>query len=144
MQHTSSASLPSDYGLLARFAAHRPDLANEHEEDDTIDSEAEDENNESLSGSYPTLVTARSKRPRSFRVPVMPPSMGGPLPDRQELVPNERTPLFSVPRIEENGSVDLNAENLSTHKAFWAEFAILIKYTIPVFGSVIFYTKHEI
>lgn len=149
VHYSTPSSLPSDYALLSRYAAaHRAqDVQNT---DDRNDSEHVFSDHDSVPDAHPhglaipnasSPVSRRRSFPTSYITPFKPTM--GPLPDSSGYRsgppdPNasETTPLLTpyVPRIEEEvDRIDRNdvARPVSMLRE---ELAILLKYTLPVFG----------
>ncbi|KZT10436.1 MATE efflux family protein [Laetiporus sulphureus 93-53] len=150
---TTPSSLPSDYALLSRYSAaqgiQEPELPSEVEPEELF-SESEEEG--STSRTRRTLAiprpgsrtSRRSSFPTSYIAPFQPTT--GPLPDKSgyrsgpaDLEAMENTPLLAplVPRIEEE--VDREDDELESREhplgMYREELGILMKYTLPVFGT---------
>ncbi|TFY63208.1 hypothetical protein EVG20_g6409 [Dentipellis fragilis] len=138
VHYSAPSSLPSDYALLSRYAAARHLDTNEtNSEDEAIE---ESEESEDLGEGVSRLaippsphIARRSSFPTSYIQP--PPPTVKSLPPHslsQQAAQNEYTPLL-VPRIEEEETADVvNGQVLG---ASWEELRILLKYTLPVFGT---------
>ena len=150
VHYSTPSSLPSDYALLARFAASRG-LTDEHDPDapeaEASNSEFDNDDSALAPSEEDTLLatpkTRRSSFPAPFVTPFNPTSMGA-LPDKSghrsgPAAPNatENTPLLAplVPRIpEEVDEEDLSPASADKPNVLWEEVKILTKYTLPVFG----------
>ncbi|TFK22395.1 MATE efflux family protein [Coprinopsis marcescibilis] len=126
------SSLPSDYAILSQYAANRG---------------GDDDGEQSLPDSDETITPKMSsgERRESFSAreqyyrppnPTMAPPHGAQNLQRYD----EYTPLLGaqgppVPRIEEAVDRDPTLDNESKWAMFFEEFPILIKYSLPVFGT---------
>lgn len=102
------SSLPSDYAILS---ALNSTYDNDNDEDDSDATESE------------STTYYRPKHP-TISLPA-------------SSTPTESTPLLSnppVPRIEEHNDLCQSAKRDLTLHMFWEEFAILARYSLPVFG----------
>lgn len=155
VHYSSSSSLPSDYALLSQYAASHglnpveasggvETIPSDTEDDDDRDDRDDDNaNGVDIRGDGHIPVPRRQSLPTGYLTPFNP--IMGPLPDRHghrsgptPKEPNENTPLLAppVPRIEEECDAEDAAEPSSLRKMYREEFAILTKYTLPVFGCV--------
>ncbi len=156
--HYTSSSLPSDYALLSRYSATQPDPTTDASQSEQAEAssvapsshvdEDEDEDEESgvpiqANGTPRPLTQRRSSLPSS-RLPSSNSTMS-PLPDRHghrsgpyPKKATENTPLLTppVPRIEEECDTVPHDGMPRFSSMFKEEMAILMKYTLPVFGYV--------
>jgi MATE family multidrug resistance protein len=125
VHHGAPASLPSDYAILARYAAaHHNNALYVNEEH----SESEDDNFRQLA--RPRYPRRRSLSPSYIRSNPLP--IGTPRGGKSQGIATEFTPLLVVPVIQENlGGADGRG---TTMAMFWEELYVLARYTLPVFG----------
>lgn len=156
--YSAPSSLPSDYALLSRYAAHNSDMAgvnggNRQDENDLAEtedqavSEIDDSPVRPRNGlSMPTgAMDRRQSFPTSY-IPSFKPTVG-PLPNKSGYRSgppgpddaSENTPLLAplVPRIEEEVDREDPADAESSSSMLKEEVKILAKYTLPVFGCVL-------
>ena len=148
VHYSTPSSLPSDYALLSRYAAAH-DL-NSTAQDETnpagpssdVEDYDDDHNENGIDIRGNRAVSRRRSFPTNYLTPFNPTM--GPLPDRhghrsgpKPKDPNETTPLLAppVPRIEEECDRE-DVADTSLSKLYREELAILLKYTLPVFGCV--------
>ena len=152
--YSTPSSLPSDYALLSRYAAHndmpRVNGGNRHDENDLTETEEEvvsevDDSSERYSNglSIPTRAVGRRKSFPTSYIPSFKPTVG-PLPNKSGYRSgppgpddaSENTPLLAplVPRIEEEVDRDDPADVEGSSSMLKEEIKILAKYTLPVFG----------
>lgn len=139
-------SLPNDYAILAQFAhgGHENEA-----EDPSLVAHAEEGDGPGPEIDRRVRIVAPSPRRSSFPSSyIHPPSSTIPSMNFKSGPPNkqpsldaatENTPLLGplVPRIEEQpGDGDDTKSNTTM---FWEEMRILSKYTLPVFGLVLFH-----
>ncbi|KAI0746552.1 MATE efflux family protein [Daedaleopsis nitida] len=152
VHYSTPSSLPSDYALLSRYAAAHDLNSEEAGGEDSISSDIEDEhrdddnaNGVDIRGQGDRPVPRRKSLPTGYLTPFNPTM--GPLPDRHghrsgptPKEPNENTPLLAppVPRIPEECDAEDAIEPPNLRKMYREEFAILTKYTLPVFGTHLF------
>ncbi|TFK47550.1 MATE efflux family protein [Heliocybe sulcata] len=135
IHYAAPSSLPSDYAILSRYAGHNSER-NEGEESAIEDREESElllnaEEGEERPGRR-TSLTAPFIRPLN-------PTMA-PITARDKspaAVPTENTPLLNplVPRIEEEVDSPGHDSETTPSERVWEEVKILVKYTLPVFGS---------
>ncbi|EPQ53474.1 MATE efflux family protein [Gloeophyllum trabeum ATCC 11539] len=132
MHYAAPSSLPSDYAILSRYAGHNGDA---HEDD----SDAEERERDSL---LPPEDEERPGRRSSLPPPFIRPLNPtiAPISARDKSlgpVPTENTPLLNplVPRIEEEVDAPGHDSETTLSRRVWEEIKILVKYTLPVFGS---------
>ena len=124
----SASSIPTDYGLISRYAAAHPDrVHDEHNEDGEPDSES------TLLGPEDALNRRRASFQRHTTIPAM---TSVPKPFTE----SETTPLLGtnppVPRIIEEGDIPEEGKpEPGLTATYWEEIKILIKYTLPVYGT---------
>ncbi|KAI1798396.1 MATE efflux family protein [Ganoderma leucocontextum] len=156
VHYSTPSSLPSDYALLSRYSAAEPDAvtgASEQAEASSVApssyiDEQEDEDSgvpiHADGGSRP-LTHRRSSFPNSHLPPFNP--IMSPLPDKHGhrsgphlKGPTENTPLLAppVPRIEEECDTGADDDTVRLGDMFREEMTILMKYTLPVFGTHLF------
>ncbi|TBU24333.1 MATE efflux family protein [Dichomitus squalens] len=158
VHYAAPSSLPSDYALLSRYAAANPGAAAGADEQAEASSVAlssdVDEHEDESSGldihtNGVVISRSTSKRrssfPSSYITPFNPTM--GPLPDKHghrsgphPKDPNENTPLLAppVPRIEEECDAASNNSARPFGELLREEARILVKYTLPVFGTHLF------
>ncbi|KAG1888238.1 MATE efflux family protein [Suillus subluteus] len=138
MAHLSGtpSSLPQDYAILSRFAAP---LSGETQEETEASSARLNDQEEY--GEEDALLTSRKQVrrtsfPSSYILPPQPstniiPTAPG------VLQPTENTPLLAplMPRIRENVDFPSDGHEPSTAQMYWEELCILVKYSLPVFGT---------
>ncbi|VDC07465.1 unnamed protein product [Peniophora sp. CBMAI 1063] len=135
--HGTPASYTSDYGVLAHYAAHRD--AQRQADGAAVREETDSEHATTISddevapGEEDGLLTPRPRRtsfPTSYLT--VPPTLPSTLPpNMREAVANEYTPLL-IPRIPEDSDVPVE---IDTGHHWWDEARILVRYTLPVFGT---------
>ena len=154
--YSTPSSLPSDYALLSRYAAHNDmhgvNGGDRHDENDLPETEEEaisdidDSPERHRNGlSIPTRAVGRRKSFPTSYIPSFKPTVG-PLPNRSGYRSgppgpddaSENTPLLAplVPRIEEEVDREDPADAESSSSMLKEEIKILAKYTLPVFGCV--------
>lgn len=138
MHYSTSSSLPSDYALLSRYAAARG--LDENANTIASDEEVEVNNHDTGEPSDASLTHQRVSRRSSFPTPFIRP-LNPTIASRPDTsvapvtLANEYTPLL-VPRIEEEGDDLPGAAGEHTPRSlFWEELRILMKYTLPVYGT---------
>ncbi|KDQ60317.1 hypothetical protein JAAARDRAFT_56234 [Jaapia argillacea MUCL 33604] len=130
VHYSAPSSLPSDYAILARYA-HARQIDEEDEENEVRGEEGTEDD----AGPSDSVVTRRTSFPtlyiHRFAQSTSP---------TRPYVPTENTPLLNplVPRIEEDGDNQPNDEHLTPLAKYMQEARVLIKYTLPVFGSHVF------
>lgn len=130
MQHSSSASLPSDYGLLTHYAAYRLSAAEQQPSHDPNETNHQDNDDASelTTDHHPTQMPKRR-----LAMPTIESSVHSSVHHPRLLI-NENTPLLDDTNSENFPSIPMDSSaSTSNSTAFWAEFTILTKYTIPVF-----------
>ncbi|KAL5520376.1 hypothetical protein ACEPAG_9600 [Sanghuangporus baumii] len=128
----TSTSVPTDYGLLARYANAHPELVRQEEGGENAD------NHDSDYLTVPEHSPSRRRRsisPNSRR-PIVPTMASRPPPfDSSEtaplLGPNPPVPCI----VEEDEIPDQEKPEPGPLAAYWEETKILMKYTLPVFGT---------
>ncbi|OCB85869.1 multidrug/Oligosaccharidyl-lipid/Polysaccharide flippase [Sanghuangporus baumii] len=128
----ASSSVPTDYGLLARYANAHPELVRQEEEGE----DAENHENDYLT--VPEHSPSRRRRsvsPNSRR-PIVPIMASLPPPfDSSETAPL-LGPNPPVPCIIEEGDIPGQEKPEPGPLAtYWEETKILLKYTLPVYGT---------
>ncbi|ETW75964.1 multidrug flippase [Heterobasidion irregulare TC 32-1] len=129
MHYATSSSLPSDYAILSRYAAARS-------LDENTNTIASNEELEAKPSDASSTHQRRSNFPTPFIRPLNPTIASRPDTSVAPVtLANEFTPLL-VPRIEEE-SDDLPgaAGEHAPRSLFWEELRILMKYTLPVYGT---------
>ncbi|KAL5525226.1 ERC1_3 [Sanghuangporus sanghuang] len=129
---TSSASIPTDYGLLARYANAHPEHIREEEEEE--DAESHESDFLRIPGRSPSRHR-RSISPYSRR-PIVPNLASRPRPfDISETTPllGTNPPLPCI--IEEGDILDEERPEPGPLATYWEETKILLKYTLPVYGT---------
>lgn len=138
MAHLSGtpSSLPQDYAILSRFSAP---LSGETQEE--LEASPAKLNDQEEYGEEDALLASRKQVrrtsfPSSYILPPQPsmtiiPTAPG------VLQPTENTPLLAplMPRIRENVDFPCDGREPSTVQMYWEELCILLKYTLPVFGT---------
>ncbi|KAG1773613.1 MATE efflux family protein [Suillus placidus] len=132
------SSLPQDYAILSRFAAP---ISQETQEE----SEASPaRNDQEECGEQDGLLASRKQArrtsfPSSYILPPQP-SMNIIPTAPSVLQPTENTPLLAplIPRIRENVDFPCDGCEPSTAQMYWEELCILLKYSLPVFGTHVF------
>ncbi|KAL5478917.1 ERC1_2 [Sanghuangporus weigelae] len=128
----SSSSIPTDYGLLARYANAHPERIREEEEaEDTASHESDFMR---IPGRSPSRHR-RSVSPNSRR-PIVPTLASRPHPfDISETTPllGTNPPLPCI--IEEGDILDEETPEPGPLATYWEETKILFKYTLPVYGT---------
>ncbi|KAL5520375.1 hypothetical protein ACEPAG_9599 [Sanghuangporus baumii] len=128
----SASSIPTDYGLLARYANAHPERIREEEE--TEDTESHESDFLRIPGRSPSRHR-RSVSPNSRR-PIVPT-----LASRSHAFDiSETTPLLGtnppLPCIIEEGDIlDEETPEPGLLATYWEEIKILLKYTLPVCGT---------
>ncbi|EIN09142.1 MATE efflux family protein [Punctularia strigosozonata HHB-11173 SS5] len=127
VHYGTPSSLPSDYAVLAQYAAARSNANQEPDEDNDHDNET---------GETQTLLAQQSRRTSFPGGYLRPPKMSlGSAPEG--ILPNavnETSPL--IPRIpEEVDEAEVNVSQPVPVHALAEEIKILAKYTLPVFGT---------
>ncbi|KAH9958017.1 MATE efflux family protein [Russula dissimulans] len=132
MHYGTPSSLPSDYALLSRYAHANTDNTDKDEApDDFYDPFEPNDTQDDVIFNRPTI--RRTSFPSPFLKPLQP-KLPEPFASNVS-VPDEYTPLL-VPRIvEEVGAATDSINPQSTIRAYRDEFWILLKYTLPVFGT---------
>ncbi|KAL5525227.1 ERC1_4 [Sanghuangporus sanghuang] len=128
----SSSSVPTDYGLLARYANAHPERIREEEEAE--DAESHESDFLRIPGRSPSRHR-RSISPYSRR-PIVPTLASRPRPfDISETTPLLGTtpPLPCI--IEEGDILDEERPEPGPLATYWEETKILLKYTLPVYGT---------
>ncbi|KAF8217805.1 mate-domain-containing protein [Mycena galopus ATCC 62051] len=114
-----TASLPSDYAVVSRYAAAHPNGHSNGLEQNAASADAESDYHVTKRPSRPSM--AISPNPRCSQLTTN---------------PTENTPLLNaeppVPRIDERHAGD---SELSTAAMYLSELRILTKYSLPVFGT---------
>ncbi|KAG2130130.1 MATE efflux family protein [Suillus cothurnatus] len=137
MAHLSGtpSSLPQDYAILSRFAAPlSEETQGEAEAAPPRNDQEEYDEEDALLASRKQV--RRTSFPSSYILPPQP-SMSI-LPTAPGVVqPTESTPLLAplMPRIQENVDFPLDGHEPSTAQMHWEELCILVKYSLPVFGT---------
>jgi MATE family multidrug resistance protein len=137
MAHLSGtpSSLPQDYAILSRFAAPlSEETQGEAEASPPRNDQEEYDEEDALLASRKQV--RRTSFPSSYILPPQP-SMSI-LPTAPGVVqPTESTPLLAplMPRIQENVDFPLDGHEPSTAQMHWEELCILVKYSLPVFGT---------
>ncbi|KAI0318084.1 MATE efflux family protein [Amylostereum chailletii] len=134
VHYGTPSSLPSDYAILARYAARNPDQTDDTPQPNAqLDHPGQDDDDDD--DDYHPSPPRRTSFPTEYLRPV-PPAAPSTIPEGlKNIVPTEYTPLL-VPRIEEEDA----AGSTESHPSNWMhtyldELKILLKYTIPVFGT---------
>lgn len=132
------SSLPQDYAILSRFAAPLPEEAQEGLEASSIRNDQE-EYGEEDGLLAPRRQVRRTSFPASYIIPPQP-SMKIISQVSTVLQPTETTHLLAplIPLIRENVDFPSDGHEPSTTQMYWEEFWILLKYTLPVFGTHVF------
>lgn len=137
VHYSTPSSLPSDYAILSRYA---PSQTPEAEEDTGEISEEEEAGDRAHLDIPSNLHVARRRTsfPTMYIKPPNPPGPAIPGDDgSKSTAPTEYTPLL-IPRIQEEGDDEvIGPDAASSLHAFWEEFRILLKYTLPVYGCVL-------
>ncbi|KAH9991563.1 mate-domain-containing protein [Russula vinacea] len=135
MHYGTPSSLPSDYALLSRYASARGIINSDEPVDDLHDlTEPTDVLDDILDDILPNRPAVRRSSFSSPHLRPLQPKLPEPYASRVS-VPDEYTPLL-VPRIEEEvGPSTDPVHSQGTAKVYRDEFRILIKYTLPVFGT---------
>lgn len=132
------SSLPQDYAILSRFAAPLSGETQEELESSSArnDQEECDEEDALL---VPRQQVRRTSFPSSYILPPQP-SMNIIPTAPSVLRPTENTPLLAplIPRIRENVDFPIDGHEPSTAQMYWEELRILLKYSLPVFGTHVF------
>lgn len=132
------SSLPQDYAILSRFAAPLSGETQEELESSSArnDQEECDEEDALL---VPRQQVRRTSFPSSYILPPQP-SMNIIPTAPSVLQPTENTPLLAplIPRIRENVDFPIDGHEPSTVQMYWEELRILLKYSLPVFGTHVF------
>ncbi|KAG2347038.1 MATE efflux family protein [Suillus weaverae] len=132
------SSLPQDYAILSRFAA--PLSQETQEESDASPARNDQEECGEEDGLLaPRRQVRRTSFPSSYIFPPQP-SMNIIPTAPSVLQPTENTPLLAplIPRIRENVDFPLDGCEPSTAQMYWEELCILLKYSLPVFGTHVF------
>jgi multidrug resistance protein, MATE family len=126
-------SLPNDYAILSRYAHDNAsaqsvvaDSTNDFDDDETI---LPDGTSHETSG-----VKRRPSYPATHIRPPMPSIASLPNSRVDELTPLLNGPSMPIPRIQEAPDAN-DQDGINTMTMFWEEFFILIRYTLPVFGT---------
>ncbi|KAI0040201.1 MATE efflux family protein [Auriscalpium vulgare] len=136
MHYSTPSSLPSDYALLSRYAAAR---GADHPDDASTTSH-DDEDRDDIPADEDDAPPAHRYRPIQRRSSFPAPYIRPPNPKLPEVLSSKRsvadefTPLL-VPRIEEEEDHSDTPEPGNLLKIYKDELRILMKYTLPVFGT---------
>lgn len=138
--HHTPSSLPSDYGLIARYAAHTTN-GPEQEITESAGSGAEDVADYS-STRGPHHTHGRRESMSNSVSGHRPLAFSSAMPDTHAPAPatflSETTPLL-IPRIteeEDGSSTSANEDDEDPISMFWKEITVLARYTLPIFGYV--------
>ncbi|KAL5498225.1 ERC1_1 [Sanghuangporus vaninii] len=128
----SSSSIPTDYGLLARYANAHPERIREEEEAEDTGS------HEDYFSRIPGRSPSRHRRSvsQNSRRPIVPTLASRPHPfDISETTPllGTNPPLPCI--IEEGDLLDEEEPEPGPLATYWEEAKILLKYTLPVYGT---------
>ncbi|KAG1752072.1 MATE efflux family protein [Suillus lakei] len=132
------SSLPQDYAILSRFAAPLLDETQEESEASPARNDQEEcDEEDGLLASRKQV--RRTSFPSSYILPPQP-SMNIIPTAPNVLQPTENTPLLAplIPRIQEDVDFPCNGHEPSTAQMYWEELRILLKYSLPVFGTHVF------
>lgn len=132
------SSLPQDYAILSRFAAPLSgDTQEELEASSARNDQEECDEEDTLL--VPRKQVRRTSFPSSYILPPQP-SMNIIPSAPSVLQPTENTPLLAplIPRIRENVDFPCDGHETSTAQMYWEELCILLKYSLPVFGTHVF------
>lgn len=132
------SSLPQDYAILSRFAAPLSEEAQEEAQASSIRNDQEEYGEED-----DLLASRRQVRRTSFPAPyILPPQPSMKIIPQVSTVlqPTENTPLLAplIPLIRETVDFPSDGHEPSTTQMYWEESWILLKYTLPVFGTHVF------
>jgi multidrug resistance protein, MATE family len=136
--HHAPSSIPSDYGLIARYAAHTANTSTDPEREINENSSSEEgEPTEDIESS-PNTVRPRAVRRRrrssvsSNYVPSPSTTMANTPPQPPKGISvTETTPL--IPRIHEDEESTIPGDEEEEH-LIWKEAKVLARYTLPIFG----------
>ncbi|KAL5498226.1 ERC1_2 [Sanghuangporus vaninii] len=131
----SSSSIPTDYGLLARYANAHPERIREEEEEVEVE---DGENHEYDFLRTPGHSPSRHRRSvsQNSRRPIVPTLASRPHPfDISETTPllGTNPPLPCI--IEEGDLLDEEEPEPGPLATYWEETKILFKYILPVYGT---------
>ncbi|KAG2159453.1 MATE efflux family protein [Suillus bovinus] len=132
------SSLPQDYAILSRFA---DPLLEENQEESGASSIRNDqeEYGEEDGLLAPPKQVRRTSFPSSYILPPQP--FMKIIPQAPNVLqPTENTPLLAplIPLIREEVDFPSDGHEPTTTQMFWEELGILLKYTLPVFGTHVF------